>query len=269
MRYSPIERSTTPQSPERVRTSATLRRVTRDGAGGGPPQPERDLVSRASEERASDGRQRGKCGCRSSRQTRARWVRHEDEVQERPTWAARVGGVQLDPVEVLGADVSVLVRTDEAGRGAVISAELAAVQAIREEHGLAHRVVDREHRSPPLSNPRKTRCVTTVPGASLGAMLSRYTVWNGTPSHRSCVADHPATQWKSLTTSRLLERRRSVDRHTERFDPDSTDLDERVLRHRRPAGGVMDLPNRGNPSIHFWPGGSPITSTRCGRASVE
>jgi len=57
--------------------------------------------------------------------------------------ALRLGGVHLDPAEVFGVDVAVLLGTDEPGRRSMVTVERTAIEAVRDEDIVSQGVLDR------------------------------------------------------------------------------------------------------------------------------
>ena len=60
--------------------------------------------------------------------------------------ACRLGGVELDPAEVLGTDEAVLVGADQSGRRAMVTVERTAIETLCDEHVLRQGVLDRHDR---------------------------------------------------------------------------------------------------------------------------
>ena len=85
----------------------------------------------------------------------------------------RLGRVQLDPAQVLGVDVSVLVRADEAQRRAVVAVERLAVELVGQQHVVGERVLERRDRPVAVELPTNLTWVTGFPLASAGSTSSR------------------------------------------------------------------------------------------------
>jgi len=105
----------------------------------------------------------------------------------------RLGVMDLDAAEVLGADIAVLAGADQPGWRPVVAVQRATVEVLRDEHVIGERVLDRDDRPPAVQ--QNTTRETAVAGWSAGSMMVRYTVWKETPSQRRSVTNQPVTQW--------------------------------------------------------------------------
>ncbi len=163
-------------------------------------------------------------------------MRHEECVEDRRAADTWLGGVELDAGEVLGADVAVLIGTDEADRCAVIAIEVIAVETVSQEHGLVERVVDREDGSPSVQS---AECDVAHDGAGRQPWRDRLAVDRGerhaSPSQVRCGPAGDTMEVGDDLASVGAEELGHL--HGERLDPDPAELDDGPLRGNRRGAG--------------------------------
>lgn len=78
--------------------------------------------------------------------SRPRVTSEQQRAERRRVSVPRLGRVDLDAAEVLGADVAVLAGADQSGRRSMVAVERVAIEMLGDEHTISQRVLDRDDR---------------------------------------------------------------------------------------------------------------------------